>query len=216
MRVLMVDDHLMFLQGMHTLLAVLAPELQVDVARDRQEALQRIPTRDYDVVLLDWNLSNCKGDELLAALRDAGCSARVIVVSGETDPHRVGEMFSSGIAGFIPKTYTGERMLEALNTTLEGRVFIPEEFLAGLERSGYERSGESQAMLKARLNGLTPRQLDVFRTTARGLPNKLIARELNISEATVKSHLSAVFAALGVCNRTQAALYASRAGLHVG
>ena len=70
--------------------------------------------------------------------------------------------------------------------------------------------------LAARLDLLTPRQHDVFRVAARGLPNKLIARELNISEATVKTHLTAVFGSLGVSNRTEAALFASRVGLHIG
>ncbi|MES2936856.1 MAG: response regulator transcription factor [Pseudomonadota bacterium] len=216
MRVLMVDDHLMFLQGMRTLLGVLAPDLEVDTARDQQEALQHASMNDYEAVLLDWNLDGCKGHELLAALRDAGCRARVIVVSGETDPRRVGEMFSCGIAGFIPKAYTGEKMLDALNVTFEGRVFIPGELMARIERSDNDGRGLSDKELKARLDELTSRQLDVFRTMARGLPNKLIARELNIGEATVKTHLTAVFAVLGVSNRTQAALYASRVGLHVG
>jgi len=216
MRVLMIDDHIMFLQGMQTLLSVLAPGLVVDVARDREEALLSISSRDYEALLLDWNFAGYKGDELLSAAREAGCTARVIVVSGESDPDRVGEMFACGIAGFIPKTYTGERMLEALGAMIEGRIFIPEDFFAGIERSACTPGHKSQEHLKARLDELTPRQLDVFRAIARGLPNKLVARELNISEATVKTHLTAVFAALGVGNRTQAALFASRVGLNVG
>ena len=216
MRVLMVDDHVLFLQGMRALLSLLAPDLDVHTARDRHEALQCVLANNYEVLLLDWNLVGCKGDELIASLRDAGCTARVVVVSGETDPVRISDMLAHGVSGFIPKTYTGERMLAALETTLQGRVFVPDEISSHMWRSEDAGPPQTARQLRELVHSLTPRQLDVFRNTARGLPNKLIARELNISEATVKTHLTAVFGALGVSNRTEAALLASRIGFHVG
>lgn len=213
MLVLMVDDHVLFLQGMRALLGLLAPDLEVHTACDQTEALELASRASYEVLLLDWNLAGCRGDDLMSALREAGCGARVVVISGESDPDRIGEMFAHGIAGFIPKTYSGERMLAALETTLAGRVFIPDEVTQRMRTVGPRVAAHQ---LAARLDLLTPRQHDVFRGAARGLPNKLIARELNISEATVKTHLTAVFGTLGVSNRTEAALFASRVGLHIG
>jgi DNA-binding NarL/FixJ family response regulator len=196
---------------------VLAPHLAVVTARDRDEALAHAANGEFEMVLLDWNLSKPQGGaEVLAALREAGCGARVVVVSGETDPVRISEMLALGIAGFIPKAYSGERMLDALDIALRGCIFLPPELVNEIADIEQSHDGGVPDDVGPRLKLLTPRQVDVFRAAARGLPNKLIARELGIAEATVKTHLSAVFAALGVTNRTQAALVASRESLQVG
>lgn len=167
MRVLMIDDHAMFLQGMRTLLAVLAPELVVDLANGQDDATALAQRESYAVVLLDWNLGSCRGDDMVACLRGVGCAARIVVVSGESEPACIMRMFDHGIAGFIPKTYTGERMLDALHQTIDGRVFVPTEVLAAY---GNELSAPipSVSNLQERIGILTPRQLAVFRAAARG------------------------------------------------
>lgn len=210
MRVLMLDDHVMFLQGLKNLLAVLAPELQVDTSTRLAEALQLVQLTAYDLVLLDWHLAEHQGAQSLEQLREAGCAARIVVLSGETASALIRRSVELGAAGFIPKTYSSQMLIAALQQVLAGRIFLPAQ---GLD----EGAAAAPASIEAdpRFAALTARQIEVYLDAARGLPNKLIARRLGIAESTVKTHLTAVFAALGVRNRTEAAYQASREGLRI-
>jgi DNA-binding NarL/FixJ family response regulator len=212
MHVLMVDDHLMFLQGLKNLLSVLAPELRVDTSGGLSNAVQLVQLSVYDLVLLDWHLAECDGEASLRRLRDAGCMARIVVLSGETSAALIQRTVELGAAGFIPKSYSSEMMVAALAKVLAGQIFLPAE---ALSLSGAKANGYAAAQADPRFAGLTARQIEVYRAAARGLPNKLIARELGIAESTVKTHLTAVFTALGVRNRTEAAYQASRDGTHI-
>lgn len=210
MKILMVDDHVMFLQGMCNLLGVLAPEHQVDVACEFGTAVQMTQITTYDLLLLDWHLADRDGDDSLRRLRDLGCTARIVVLSGENARALVERSIELGAAGFIPKTYSSEMMLAALTQVLGGRIYLPAN-VALSPRAAAQPDRAAQA----RLAEMTPRQVEVYRAAARGLPNKQIARQLDIAEATVKTHLTAVYAALGVHNRTEAAYQASRDGVRI-
>ncbi len=212
MNVLMVDDHAMFLQGMKNLLSVLVPELRVETTGDMAHATALVQRTTFDLVLLDWHLNDGDGAESIRRLRDAGCMARVVVLSGETNAALIRQSVELGAAGFIPKKYTSEMMVAALRNVLEGRIFLPSEAV----EAGAGRGDETAAPAgDPRLAGLTARQMDVYRAATRGLPNKLIARQLDIAESTVKAHLTAVYNALGVRNRTEAAYQASREGMRI-
>ena len=223
MNLLMVDDHMMFLQGMKNLLNVLVPELRVETTGDMAQAVQLVQLTEFDIVLLDWHLSDCEGTESIRWLRDAGCAARIVVLSGETNATLIRHSIELGAAGFIPKKYSSEMMVAALKHVLAGRVFLPSETYP-VRSSGPSGPGtpagaappHSETSLDPRLAGLTARQMAVYRAATRGLSNKLIARQLDIAESTVKAHLSAVYSALGVRNRTEAAYQASREGMHIG
>lgn len=214
MQVLMLDDHVMFLQGLKNLLGVLAPELRVDTADNLAHALQLVQLSDFDLVLLDWHLAegDGDGDVSLQRLRDAGCTARIVVLSGETSGALIRRTIELGAAGFIPKKFSSEMMLTALGHVLAGRIFLPAEALA---HAGAAEGAAASIEADPRFAALTPRQIDVYLAAARGLPSKLIARQLGIAESTVKTHLSAVYAVLGVRNRTEAAYQASRDGLRI-
>ena len=215
MRILMVDDHVMVLQGLKNLLGVLVAGLQIDTADALAPALRLAEATRYDLVLLDWNLGECSGAESIRRLREVGCAARIVVMSGDTGSALIRTAIDLGAAGFVPKRYSSEAMVAALDTVLQGGIFLPPE----AQPCGAGPAATPGAALieaEQRLHELTPRQVDVYRAAARGLPNKLIARELGIAETTVKTHLSAVYAALGVRNRTEAAYQASREGIRVG
>jgi DNA-binding NarL/FixJ family response regulator len=213
MNVLMIDDHVMFLQGMKNLLNVLVPELRVETTGEMTNAAQLVELAEFDLVLLDWHLADCDGEESIRRLRDAGCMARIVVLSGETNATLIRNSVDLGAAGFIPKKYSSEMMVAALRHVLAGRIFLPLETLNAASPPDIEnRPGTGN---DPRLAGLTARQMDVYRAAARGLPNKLIARQLNIAESTVKAHLTAVYTALGVRNRTEAAYQASREGVRI-
>ena len=212
----MLDDHVMFLQGLKNLLAVLAPELQVDTSHRLAEALQLAQLTAYDLVLLDWHLAEHEGAQSLEKLREAGCAARIVVLSGETGSALIRRSVELGAAGFIPKTYSSEMMIAALGQVLAGRIFLPAQGLADADAAaaaGAARPASIEA--DPRFASLAARQIEVYLDAARGLPNKLIARRLGIAESTVKTHLTSVFVALGVRNRTEAAYQASREGLRI-
>ena len=213
MNVLMIDDHVMFLQGMKNLLSVLVPELRVETAGEMSNAIKLVELAEFDLVLLDWHLADCNGEESIRRLRDAGCMARIVVLSGDTNATMIRNTVDLGAAGFIPKKYSSEMMVAALEQVLAGRIFLPLETLNAAPPPAVESS--AAAGPDPRLAGLTPRQMDVYRAAARGLPNKLIARQLDIAESTVKAHLTAVYTALGVRNRTEAAYQASREGVRI-
>ena len=251
MRVLMLDDHLMLLQGLKTLLRTLAPELKVDISVGMDDGLQMAAASDYQLILLDWYLGEgsvkTTGSLNIQRLRDVGSTARIVVLSGQTDSALIREAIEAGASGFIPKKYGGEIMLAALRVVISGGIFLPIDAMyekpSEKEREGAEasvaaskanssatspstvdltqdlrtrRATDGLIDIESRFSVLTARQAEVYRAAARGLPNKLIARELGITESTVKTHLSAVYAVLGVNNRTQAAFQASREKIRVG
>ena len=215
MRVLMVDDHKIVLDSLKTLLGVVMPGLQVDMATRIGPALQLAAELHPDLVLLDWRLEECTGAESIPRLRDVGCAARIVILSADSDAALVRTAIELGAAGFVPKQYGSDELFSALQIVLQGGIFLPPEVRPNsLRHAGAETLPLIEAEQK--MTGLTPRQLDVYRAAARGLPNKLIARELGIAESTVKTHLLAVYGVLGVRNRTEAAYQASREGIRVG
>lgn len=215
MRVLMIDDHVMVLQALKNLLALAAPQLVVDATDQLTTAVEMAAVTGYDIVLLDWHLSDCDGEAAIRRLRDVGCGARIVVLSGTTNPRLIHRVIDLGAAGFIPKKYSSETMLDALGVVLNGGIYLPPEALTESYAGSNARHEKADAN-GALFEGLTPRQVEVYRAATRGLPNKLIARELGIAESTVKSHLSVVYGVLGVANRTEAAYQASREGFRVG
>ena len=215
MRVLMVDDHMMVLQGLRSLLEVLMSDLDIDMANTLGTALTLAVGTRYDLVLLDWNLEDLHGDEAIRRLRDVGCTARIVILSGESKSSLIQQALECGAAGFIPKRYSSEAMVGALELVLDGGIFLPPEAPGDGQGRGHSHA-HPLIDAEQRIGELTPRQIDVYRAAARGLPNKLIGRELGIAESTVKTHLQAVYAVLGVRNRTEAAWQASREGIRIG
>jgi DNA-binding NarL/FixJ family response regulator len=217
MRLLMIDDHVMFLQGLKSLLGLLTPDWRIDAADTAASALRLAAETPYELVLLDWHLGDCAGEQMIERLREVGCTSRIVVLSGETEASAIRAMVECGAAGFIPKRYDSELMLSALDMVVRGGIYLPQEVLGEQPAPGAVPHAGGAALLDAgqRLTGLTPRQIDVYRAAARGLPNKLIARELGIAESTVKTHLCAIYAMLGVRNRTEAAYQASIEGIKV-
>lgn len=129
--------------------------------------------------------------------------ARVIVVSGLDDVDFIHRLVHAGIAGFIPKCYEGQKLVNALRFILDGGTYIPTEALFPPQRQSPGAEGGALPVAE-----LTPRQRDVLSLVGQGLPNKEIARHLVLSEATVKAHLNTIYRTLGVNNRTEAALAA--------
>jgi DNA-binding NarL/FixJ family response regulator len=204
--ILLIDDHALFREGLKFLLRSLDAALEIDEAGDCAKALEHATSRGYDLVLLDLKMPGVAGLDALAALREAIPAAPLVVLSGEDNPGVVRAAIERGAMGFIPKSSTPELLIQALRLVLARGVYLPPAVLDAAAEAG--PSGSETA-----LRGLTPRQVDVLRCVIQGKANKVIARELDVSEGTVKAHLSSVLRAFGARNRTEAVYAAAKLGL---
>lgn len=208
MQILVLDDHRLFLDGLRHVLQQLDENVSVTEAQTTQRALDMIDQGGYfDLILSDITLPGMDGFAFLSALRERRVSAPVVVVSGVVDARSIRRALDGGALGFIPKSLGARELINALQQVLQGEVFIPPDF--------------RQAVLEARAapgptiaaTGIGPRQMDVLRLLAEGKSNKQIASILNIAEATVKTHISALFKAMNVSNRTSCVHEATQLGL---
>lgn len=218
MRILIADDHRLIVEGVKLKLAELGPNTEFAEAMDVDELRHLIHgdhAESLDLALVDLAMPGGHGTSHLAEIIETLPRLRVIVLSGSEDPALMKELLAMGAHGFIPKAYSPEVMLSAVRLVLSGGTYVPpmmleENHVATLAPSSIGGTlAEASRSLEERLRKLlTERQIDVLRLLSQGKPNKLIARDLGISEGTVKIHLAAIFRALNVRNRTEAVVAA--------
>jgi DNA-binding NarL/FixJ family response regulator len=207
LRILLADDHEMVRLAMRHALSALAADIEWLEAANAAD-VEQLAGRDPDLALLELHMPASAGVPWTGRLRDRCPTLPIIVVSAEESPSLVRELINSGVAGFIPKSDTAAVILQAVRLVLSGGTYAPLRLLGG---EGRTTNGTASAeRQEAPSHGLTQRQLEVLALLARGLPNKLIARELGLSEGTVKVHLLAIFRALDVSNRTEAVIAAQK------
>ena len=215
MKLLVVDDHPLMreaVQGVVTRLEAGAVVLAVGDSERGFAIAEAEP--DLDLVLLDLNIPGLAGIPALKAWRRRYPEVPVVVLSSAADRTTVLAAIAAGAAGFIPKSSPNEVLLNALRLVLAGGKYLPPEALAPVAGSASRGArAATERALSLETLGLTDRQAQVLKLLAAGKSNKLICRELDLAERTVKAHISAVFRALGVTTRTQAALAAARLGL---
>jgi DNA-binding NarL/FixJ family response regulator len=199
-RVLIADDHLVVRQGLRTFLD-LQPDIEVVAeAGDGAEALAAAVEHEPDVVLIDLVMPNVDGIEAIRGLRERVPAARAIVLSSFIDDEKLFPAVRAGAAGYLLKDVQPQELVEAIRTVHGGGALLHPKVA-------------SRLLEDMATDPLTPREREVLSLIGRGMANKVIARELSLSEKTVKAHVSSILAKLGVTDRTQAALYAVRAGL---
>ena len=205
MKILVVDDHPLIQQALAHALPALHGAIDVIAAIDRDEALTALARHpDCALVLLDLTLPGAHGLDLLAQLRRDFPLLPVVVLSATHDRATVGAAMAAGAQGYIAKTSTPDELLDAVRTVLEGGHSVTSR-IAALAPTVGGIAGEAL--------GLTHRQADVLRLLLQGKPNKLICRDLRLSEGTVKVHVSAILKALNVRSRAQAIAELSRRGV---
>ena len=211
MHVLLIDDHEMFRQGMRFLLSDLNEELEFTDAGTCAEALSVMGESKIDLALLDLNMPGSKGLNALRQIKGAYPAIPLAVLSGLDDPALIRDAIDEGASGFVPKASSSEVLVAALRLILAGGVYLPQAALNGAAQhvASLTETGDSAD----RNDLLSERQTDVLMKAIQGKPNKVIAREMDIAEGTVKTHLSAAFKALGVHNRTEAVFAAAKLGL---
>lgn len=215
MDLLIVDDHALFRQGLVFLLSELKPDIKFLEAGSTNEALIACNEQGVDLVLLDLHMPGESGLSSFHAIQEK-CGCPIVVLSSEDDPQIIRSTIESGAAGFIPKSSTPEVLIAALKLILAGGIYLPTSVLSTvLPVSGKARLAHETdpSEVSGALNNLSPRQLDVLHRAIQGKANKVIARELDLSEGTVKAHMSASYRALGVNNRTEAVYAAAKLGL---
>jgi DNA-binding NarL/FixJ family response regulator len=204
--VLIVDDHPVVRRGLRVLLEVQDGIEVAGEAGDGATALALAAELTPDVILLDLKLPGMDGLAVLAALkaRAEGCVSRVLVLTSVTEPASASLAVRSGAAGVLYKDVDPDALVRAIRSVHDGHLLLASEAAGNLVRAG---SGWGAV---AGLDALTRREREVLAEIAKGRSNREIARALVVSEKTVKAHVSAVLAKLGVQDRTQAALLAVR------
>ena len=213
MKILLVDDHHLIRDGMRPVLERLATGERVEVfeAETFESAIEAVSRNDdLDLVLLDLRLPGVTHFEALEGLRDRFPALPIVLMSGDDDPDLVRGALDRGALGYIPKSSTSEVILNAIRLVLSGGTYLPPEAIGRQTREAPAASSAED--IAARL-GITPRQADVLALLLAGKSNKLISRELNLAESTVKNHVAAVFRALDVTTRVQAVLAAAKLGI---
>jgi DNA-binding NarL/FixJ family response regulator len=222
MKILVVDDHALIRTALRGVLGQLEGGLIVLEASDSRSAFDLIEAQpDLDLVLLDLNLPGKHGLAALEELRMRYPALPVVVLSSENDRASVMQALDLGAMGYIPKLSSNEVLVSALRLVLSGGIYIPPEILARSGRSAAAPAATAAAVTAQRYAlprvpadlGLSEREARVLRLLLEGKSNKLICRELDLAESTVKNHVTQILKALNVTSRTQAVIVAAQMGL---
>ena len=236
MKVLLIDDHPLILSALQNIIQGLSDHVSVVAAASARMARETLAQDSaFDLVLLDLRLGDADGFDVLTEFRTAYPALPVVVVSASDRTSDVIRAIDLGAMGFVPKRASNDTLFEALSLVMSGGIYVPPmnmgdepsttglhiDTTPGVLRSVRQRATDEGFQTHAPLDslGLTPRQTEVLGLLLQGKPNKLIARDLNLSVETVKDHVAAVLRALNVSSRTQAVLAVSQmshqqGGLH--
>jgi DNA-binding NarL/FixJ family response regulator len=209
MKLLVIDDHSIVLDGLAALLMSAKPDAVVLTAQDAGDARKLLSAHpDIDIILLDLRLPGFSGHEAISQFVRLRPDLPIIVLSSSEDPSDVRKAIALGALGYVPKSASRRALLSAIDLVMNGEIYVP-ALIVGHSDFGM-RAGESVAQIAPHL---TDRQIEVLSMLSQGQSNKSIAVGLNLSEKTVKIHISAIFKALNVVNRTQAAAVGRELGI---
>ena len=204
--VIVADDHPLFRTAIKEALEADQGEtnfLEANSFESLQELVDK--NREVDLVLLDLHMPGVSGFAGLVYLCKRYPSVPVVIISANEDPVVIKRALEHGAAGFIPKSSSIDTITDAIAAVLMGEIWSPDTTVSNLPGNNV-----SEVELAERMAQLTPQQFKVLMMMSQGLLNKQIAYELNVSEATIKAHVSAIMSKLGVSNRTQAVLAANQ------
>ena len=204
-RVVIADDHAVVRAGLAQLLATFAGVELVGTAENGDEAVSLSAERNPDVVLMDLEMPVLDGIEATKRIRATQPDVAVVVLTSFSDRGRILSALDAGAAGYLLKDAEPDALARAIEAAARGEA--PLDPKAARELLSVRRAAPSPT------DALSDREREVLELVAQGLPNKLIAQRLGISEKTVKAHLTSVFRQIGVTDRTQAALWAQRHGV---
>ncbi|GAB4361267.1 MAG: two-component system response regulator NarL [Gammaproteobacteria bacterium] len=211
MRVLIIDDHALFRVGLQELLERRGIEVCGAVG-DGKEGLRMASETQPDIVLLDLRMPNTDGITVLRALRDAGLQMPVVMLTTSSDERDLVESLRSGAQGYLVKDMEPDEVVSALTEVIEGQTVVAPG-LTGVLADAVRSDHSENAIDASPFAELTPRETEILCHLAEGQSNKVIARNLGISDGTVKLHVKAILRKLGVHSRVEAAVMAVQHGL---
>lgn len=213
LRLLVVDDHPLFRVGLWHLLNQLADQIEIVEASNVGQAQEHLGRNGpFDIVLVDLLLPGTEGFESIRTICKKLASTPVVVISVKERAEDVRGAINAGAKGYIPKSSSPEVLVQALKLVLSGGVYLPPHLLGVSQTASGEAAESSRPDLfpaHGALGRLTPRQRQVLALLAEGKSNKEIASELGLAAGTVKIHVSSIFKALNVNNRTLAVIAAN-------
>lgn len=211
MKILIVDDHSLVRDGISTMIRTLRGDTFIAQADTCEAALLQLRHEIFDLVFLDLQLPDQPGFVALQRMRESYPATPVVIISGQEDRATVIKAIDMGAKSFVPKSADSARVRFAIETVLSGRVFLPPSAVGPAPiQTLTNHQGDRELPWS-----LTDRQVDVLALLVSGLPNKLIARRLDIAESTVKIHVSAILKELKVTSRTQAIIAVSKAAVRL-
>ena len=204
MNIKIFDDHTLFRHDIIKDVRYSLPQAQISETAAVNEFYERLEKgSEPDLVLLDLNLPGASGFSALVHVRAQYPSIPIIVVSAHEELSIIQRAIAHGAMGYIPKSAHPSHIGEAIRQVLEGEIWLPPNLPTNVS---FDPRATDETELAERIQSLTPQQFRVLMMVAEGLLNKQIAYELDVSEATIKAHVTAIFRKLGVQNRTQAVL----------
>ncbi|MGY8871273.1 MAG: two-component system response regulator NarL [Pseudomonadales bacterium] len=207
--ILLIDDHPLLRKGVKQLIELDDELLVIAEASNAIEGIKAAKETEPDLILLDLNMPNINGIETLKMLRDEEVTSRVIVFTVSDNEEDVVAALKAGADGYLLKDMEPEELLESLRQAALGKVVISDKLTTLLAQA--LQSGRSSN--KSDISSLTPREKQIIKLIAGGLPNKLIARKLNITEGTVKVHVKHLLKKLRLRSRVEVAVWAVQEGL---
>ncbi|MDP2134784.1 MAG: response regulator transcription factor [Sulfuritalea sp.] len=207
LNLLVVEDHALVREGLLAALKNLDAETRTFGVPDANEAINILESEDIDMMILDLMLPGTKGQTFLPLVRRRFPTVPVVVLSALDDADTVSRVMKAGASGFVSKSGSSAELLKALHAVLAGEIYLPPK-LQELTNRSESAHGEGKSL--AQRFGLTPAQTRVLELLADGRSNRQIGELLGLTEGTVKIHVSAIMKSMGVTNRSEAALLASR------
>jgi two-component system, NarL family, nitrate/nitrite response regulator NarL len=212
-RVLLIDDHVVMRKGLRMLIETQPGMRVVGEATDRDAAMLSAAREQPDIILLDLDLGNESGLDILPELRTAAKGARVIVLTGIRDPAEHRQAVRLGATGMVLKEQALDTLVQAIERVYAGETWLDPALVANVLSDRSRTRGSAANFTAADIAALTEREHEVIALIGEGLKNRQIGERLSISETTVVHHLTSIFAKLGVVNRLELVTYAYRHGL---
>ncbi len=206
LKILILDDHLLFAEGLKAQLSNLAGAVDISIYADAAKYLRKVDiASSFDLIIVDLFMPDIHGIELISALRNRGAQTPILVISSATDINIIDDAFTMGANGFVSKSTSPETMLYAARQLLAGENYLDPSI------------PQTSKVLNKSINKdpklISPRTSEVLQLLAKGQANKVIGDILNISEATVKWHVTKLFEIMKVNNRTACVAKAAKCGL---
>ena len=219
MKILIADDHELFLKGLEMILHDHEPNTHLVTAKNYSEIFSIIDKdKNFDLVLTDLAMPGAKWLDAIQRIHSSLPDTPIIILSAVFDKEIVQKTIEIGAAGYIPKTSSNAIIIGAVTLVLSGGVYIPPELLQDTNKNEFDLLKQVENMspvqdVAEKVKVLSPRQIDVIRLISQGKSNKQIAYELGLTEGTVKLHVTAILKLLNVYNRTGAVVEATKLGL---